>query len=299
MLTFNQLHTESAAQMQDSSAETLTIIKRAINQGAQKFGAILNREWRNTERTFSIVADQQFYQMPEDCIRIKSIQVEVGGVVYPLRLIEDEDTWNQLTMYRTSETSAVPECFYVKGDDQFGIYPIPSTSLSNKGTLSFERRMAQMSADDYTTGTITVANASAAIVGAGTTFTAQMVGRTLIVEDAGDQHGVGYRISAFTDATNITLENTYAGLSGASKTYRIGEVPDLPEEYHENLVDYACYRCYRRRNDTYAARDMKAAFDEGVMLCKQNYGSKTASQYYSPVKLRGGYVHSPREYHVE
>lgn len=278
MLTFQQIGDEVAAQTETTGdATTRILIDRAINQGAQKFGAILNREWRITEKTFSTVANQRYYQVPENCIRVKTIVITIGGVAYPLTEISDEDEWNDLI--KDTSPNDIPENFYLKGADLYGIWPTPATSTADAGLLKFEPRMRRMSAADYTAGNIQVTNDSTAVVGSGTTFTAQMVGRVLLVEDGGDQDGIGYKISAFTDTENITVENKYGGLSGPGKNYRIGEVPDLPDEYHESLVDYGCYRVYKRRRDRGHAADAKAAFDEAVIQCEESYSSMSSSQY--------------------
>lgn len=291
MLTFQNLYEEAQAQTEDDSTTSLVLIKRAINQGAKKFGAILNREWRNTEKTFGVVADQQYYQTPEDCIRVRSITVTIGGIDYPLTEVADEESWRWLN--QRSGTSAVPEVFFVKDDDQFGIYPKPSTTVAGAGLINYERKMRDMSQADYTTGTISVTNNSIAVVGVGTTFTQQMVGRFLhINDDSGD--GMWYQISAFTDTTHISLENTYSGLTASTQSYAIGEIPDIPEEFHEALIDYGCYRYYKRRRDSTLARDMKSSFDQSLSECMADYSSKTASQYVRPMKPRQGYVHINR-----
>jgi len=286
------LYQEVQEQVQDDSAASLVVIKRAINTGAKKFGAILNREWRNTNKTFSLVAGQQFYQTPEDCIRLKSVTVTISSIAYPLTLIEDEDTWNRLNM--TVTTSSVPEYFYIRGSDEFGIWPKPSASVSDAGSINYERRMRDMSQADYTTGTITITNNSAAVVGVATTFTALMVGRSVKVNDANGD-GMWYKISAFTDATNITLENTYAGATAGTLSYVIGELPDIPEECHESLIDYACYRYYMRRKDSQSAGGFKSLFDEALQECKSQYSSKTTSQYVRQVRVRTGFRYTYRD----
>jgi hypothetical protein len=298
-LTFNQLYTDTQEEAQDDSAATLTLIKRAINQGMQKFGAALNREWRNQRSTFSLVADQQYYQMPEDCIRPKTVVATIGDVDYPLTEEPDDDTWHLLNANSSSERSSIPERFKVEGSDLIGIWPVPSDNVSDAVTLRYESRMRKMTQADYTTGSITVANGSAAIVGSGTTFTEAMVGRTLFVEDGGDQDGIAYKIDAFIDATHVTLENYYAGSDGSGKSYRIGIIPDIPEEFHESLIDYALYRVYKRRKDRSLYRDCYVAFNQALEECRENYASSTSSTY---TKARrgpsAGYVHSQRDYHV-
>jgi hypothetical protein len=295
MLTFQQIGDEAAAQVEDTTTATRILIDRAINQGALKFGAVLNREVRVEYRTFTTVAQQQNYQMPENAIRPKTITVTVGGVLYPLTECADEDQWNRLN--ESVSYNDMPEFYHVRGSDLFGIWPIPSAG-GNTAEIGYESRMKRMSALDYITGTIAVTTNSQAVVGTTTTFTAQMVGRTLVVQDAGDNDGIPYKISAFTDTTHITLENYYNGLTGSGKSYVIGEVPDIPDEFHESLVDYALYRVYKRRRDRGMAKDCKAAFDEAVVLCQQTYSSASASQYARPVRVSFGYIHRRRDYTV-
>lgn len=278
MLTFNQMYSEAENQANDSDATSVSVIKRGLNQGMHKFGSILNREWRNHEVTFDIVASQQWYQMPEDCIRVQTITITIGGISYKLDEVVDDDTWGMLNV--RSQTSDAPRYFKVKGSDQFGIWPIPSTSHTGAGDLIFEKAMRDMVADDYTTGSIAVTNGSPNVVGSGTTFIAAMVGRKLAVDPTGGTgDGKWYTVASFTDATHITLENDYSGLTVSGANYLIGEVPDIPPEFHEALIDYALYRYYRRRKDLQTAKDLKSAFDEQLLLAEQNYSSSTSSQY--------------------
>ena len=292
MLTFNQIYSEVQSQTQDTDTiATLPMIKRAINQGMHKFGAILNRDWRNQERTFSTIASQQYYQMPEDAIRVKSLVVTVGGISYPLTEIVDEGYWQELN--RRVQRSTVPEYYYVKGSDQFGIWPIPS-SVST-ATLTFEWSMRDMTASDYSTGTILVTNGSNAITGTGVTFTYSMVGRTFFVDpDGGTGDGASYKVSAFTDAQHILLENNYAGQTATGQSFLIGQVPDIPDEFHEALIDYAAYRYYRRRRDLQTAKDLKSAFDEAILLCKEMYSSKSSSQYFRAPRRRNRFGNTDR-----
>jgi hypothetical protein len=261
------------------------LLKRAINQGAKKFGAILNREWRVSQATFSLVADQQYYQMPEDAIRPKALTVTIGSVTYPLTEIPTLDGWHDLN--RTVSTSTVPSHYFIGGSDEFGIWPVPAENQSSAATLVYERRMRDMAQANYTTGTVSITAGTAAVVGVGTTFTASMVGRYLSITD-GSADGMWYKLAGFVDSTNLTLENNYGGTTASGAAFAIGEIPDIPEEYHESLIDYACYRYYRRRRDIQLARDMKSAFDESLIECRSNYSSKTTSQYFRAARSRPG-----------
>jgi len=281
METFTELIEGAQGVSQDHSPSTEILFKKWINEGKRKFDDLLSREYRDQEKFFSTVADQRYYQLPEDAIRPSEIVITVGDIDYPLEEVADRKQWLYLTS--RPQSSDIPEYYFVKGSDQFGIYPTPSTSLASAGLLIYEPKSRDMQAADYTEGTVTVTNGSAVITGAGTSFTAQMVGRYLKLDDpAGD--GMGYRVAAFTDATTITLENVYAGSTASGQSYRIGEAPSIPEAYHDSLTDYALYRWYQRRKDRGNAADHKSIFAEALGACQATYASKSSSQYFRPVK---------------
>lgn len=68
----------------------------------------------------------------------------------------------------------------------------------------------------YSTGTVSATNGSAVISGAGTTFTAAMVGRYISIGDA-----VPQRIITFTSPTSITIDTAWAGASAANQTFDV------------------------------------------------------------------------------
>lgn len=68
---------------------------------------------------------------------------------------------------------------------------------------------------DYSTGTISVTNGSAAITGSGTTFTAPMAGKKININN------VFYTILSYTSATSIILSTNYTGTTASGLTYNI------------------------------------------------------------------------------
>lgn len=111
--------------------------------------------------------------------------------------------------------------------------------------------MMDPTVSNYTTGTISVTNGSAAVVGTGTTFVSGDVGKTLRVQGSNGSTDY-YRILSFTDATHITLASNYAGTTNASASYVIyrawsdtwkdfgsslyGTISDIPCEVYEDTV---------------------------------------------------------------
>lgn len=291
MLTFNQIYSETQTEVSDTSAASLVLIKRAINQGMRKFGAVLNRDWRVSYKTFGLVADQQYYQMPEDAIRIKNLRFPDSNAAPPIE-VQDEDAWNELNI--RTQTGAWADAFFVRGNDEFGLYPIPSTTVAAAGIIGYERRIRDMSVDDYSTGTVAVTNGSQVVTGTGTTFTQAMVGRTLLFTDANGD-GMGYKVVEYTSATSIKLENNYGGNTASGMSYILGEVPDIPEEYHESLVDYAMYRYLKRRKDKPGYSDSLNAFKNALAECQSIYSSKSTSNYFRAPRISRGYVHHNRD----
>lgn len=70
---------------------------------------------------------------------------------------------------------------------------------------------------EYTTGTASITNGSAAVTGTGTTFTAAMVGRKIRFNG----ETAYYRILSYTSATSITLEAPYQGSDDTDATFSV------------------------------------------------------------------------------
>ena len=112
------------------------------------------------------------------------------------------------------------------------IYPFPTAAgTADYGTFYYVKRVVDMQYDDYTTGTVTLTNASAVVTGASTTFTAAMVGRYI----KGNLDARWYELSTFTSTTVMGLKKTFQGTTASALAYTIGEMPLIPEEYHNLL----------------------------------------------------------------
>ena len=272
-LTFTDMQNLAKEVVGLTDAATVLKLKRDINVGAGKFLAALGREYNRKSRFTDSIANQQYYQLPEDAQKLKEIVYNNGDWKVPLEQIPDEFTWRQLNMMNTV---GLPTHYFIKGFDEVGLFPIPSSAVTDAIELVFSPKHVELTQDDYTTGTLTVTEGSQTITGSGTTFTSKMVGQFLQVTDGTD--GNWYRVSDFVSATVLTLENYYQGTSGATKTYRIGQVVDLPEEFAEAPSDYACYRHYLRRGDETKSSTFKTLFDSALEAAQNDYGNTTDSQ---------------------
>lgn len=274
-LTFSDQQTIAQEISGLTDAASLITFKRDINSGGTMFLAELGREYNRHSRFTDIVDGQQYYQMPEDALRLTAIIASTGSWLPPLEQIPDEEAWRMMNMF---QTYGLPSHYFIKGFDEIGLYPIPSQTVLDGLELVFSPKHLQLTESDFTTGTVTVINGSATVTHSATGFTPIMVGQWLETTDGTDSNW--YRITEFTDNATLQLENFYQGTSG-SKPFRIGQVMDMPEEFLEAPVDYAMYRHYVKRGEQQKAADFKALFDGSVDAAKDAYGQATNSQVIS------------------
>lgn len=194
----------------------------------------------------------------------------------PLKEVGDETTWRQMNQY--PQTSTIATHFFVRGGDEFGIYPIPSAAVSNSIELVYEPKHILLTADDYTTGTISLTNGSATVTGTGTTFTPAMANGSYVLQELSGNDGNYYRISGYSSGTSLTLENFYQGITTASATYRIGQVSKIPEEYQEAPVDYAMYRHFMGKNEMQNSGLFQKNWMASLEDAENTYGMSTGSQ---------------------
>lgn len=272
MLTFNDQYSMAQEITSDTSAAQLVIFKRDINEGGAMFLNRLGRKFNKEYKTANLVANQQYYQLPSDVLRISEVRCLNGTVYYSPQLVTSEEEWNRLNT--TTVSGSVPTHYYVRGFNEVGFYPIPSASVTSGLSVSFEPQHVLLSQADFTTGTVTVSNGSVTLTHSGTSFTTAMVGRYLQVTDGTD--GRWYRIASYTSSSVLSLENYYEGTSGSAKTYRIGEVMKIPQAYQDAPVYYAVDRFYLTQNDQTSAQRFATRFDMKVKSAKETYGRSTS-----------------------
>jgi hypothetical protein len=195
------------------------------------------KDWPFLERlrTLTTVASSQAYNLPHDCGQVRSIAVIVSSKRYTPRESPSRDHWDMLN--RSTFTSDIPEWYFVYGG-QVLLWPTPATS-SNTINVNQKCRVIDLNVADYTTGSIvSIANGGVAVIGTGTSWTERMAGRYIRItysDTANTGDGEWYEIASVTDTTHLTLVRAYGGTAIAAGTagYTIGQMPLLPEEFHE------------------------------------------------------------------
>ena len=235
-----------------------------------------------TSATTLTVASQQAYTFAYNIKRVKSVTVTVSDIVYPMKEVADWEYWNFLNQYGSNYTSDIAQFYFVNDETEIQIYPIPA-SASNTITVVFEKGIKDLSVADYTTGTasITTATSKYAITGGSTTWTAAMVGRYFKF----DSDNYWYEIATRTGNTAITIKRAFGGSDQSGDTYVIGEMPSIPEDYHDLLWLGAAGRYWTlKKEDNHAAFYLRQ-FKDGMEKMKQRYGYKSTGQYISNYRL--------------
>jgi hypothetical protein len=276
MITYTQLYKEVADNCGFSpttSSNSLTLAQRHINLALKKFKNASRRYWTRKEVTTNLVANQQYYTFPEDMVRITTVKATSGGLTMPITMIDSEELWNRINLV-PSMTVGIPTQGFIRGRNELGLYPIPSTNYTNGLIVSYESRQKDMSIEDLTTATLNVTNGSVSIVASsGTPFNQNMVGQWVSITDGSD--GNWYQITAYTDTTHISIENYYQGPTKSAVASIIASVPDIPEDYHQALIDYACYRYFLKRKDVATSADYKSLYQDALKDYKAVYAAKT------------------------
>lgn len=259
-----------------SDSTNTTRFKRDINTGGALITNLMQRQYNKKRLTADLVASQQYYQTSEDALQISQVIVQSSSSSQwrpPLEQVADENQWLKLNQI---PINGVPRYYFIRGFDEIGLYPIPSYSATTGIEIWLEPKFNSLSKDDITTGTVTVTNGSSTITHSGTSFTSDMVGRYFSVTDGTDANW--YKIGGYTSSSVLTLENYYQGVSGSGRTFKIGEIMDIPEEFLEAPVDYAMYRYFKRKREIGIANDFYNSFKEARDEIRERYSQTTSNQ---------------------
>lgn len=318
MLTYTGLQ-EEYQKLTDDSSENIEQGEKWINQSINTICNIQGGKLRFLEATkdMTTVADQEGYEIPNGFRKLIDLMVYSDdgsgsrSTIYSPEMVFDPTKWKLVKQYRLG-TSDVPYFTYVE-NQKYYIQPIPATT-GNKITLRGRLRVAPLNIADYTTGSIvSIANGGTAVVGTGTTWTADMVGRYLYIPQttaANGGDGMWYEIGGFTDATHITLLKPYEGTSIAAATasYIIGQVPVIPEAYQMAIVYRAAALYWDDKGEMEKAKRYWLKYDGGneagysdkvngfVLQMLQNEGETEEGSYVPPFGSQNNLPQAPYYY---
>lgn len=195
--------------------------------------------------TAAISVSIQFYPLPPNYSKLKSLTISVDSLKYTPKEILTIQEWNDLNVFPYS--ADIPNNFFIwPGGDhggQVGIWPIPSTT-GNIITFDYKFRVPDLSIADYATGNVSVATGAVAVVGTGTSFpitTNQQLESRWIQFAPPNGDNLWYQIYSVNSTTSLTLYQAYQGNGITSATansgsWTIGQMPLLMEDFHDMLL---------------------------------------------------------------
>ncbi len=283
------------------STDGTALLMQFWNDSRRAFAGISGGKWPwlEIEETALTVAGQEYVEIPNHIRRVITARqqngVLPGDVIYPLRLIFDQQRWDAILAALLGQ-SDVPFFAYQRNNRLY-IQPRPSTdglSVIMRGRL----KLRDVTIDDYTTGGIlTATTASTAIVGEGTAWTASMAGRYIRITDTdaadgGDEYW--YEIASVADATHITLTKNYQGTSITSGTaaYTIGQITYEPETYQMAPIYRALAQYWDFKEDMTLSQRYWRLYDGGVEagLSKEYGGLVSQALEESNESMEGNYI---------
>jgi hypothetical protein len=277
MRTFTTYRTDIAAQCNVSTSDTekMTVIDTYLNDSIKTICNLQGGKLRFLEATkdMTTVAGQESYQIPNGFRKLIDLWVYSGSTgastdtIYTPEMVFDPTKWKRILQYRLG-SSSTPYFTYVE-NQTYKIQPIPSVT-GNLIRLRGRLQTRDLTIPDYTIGTIvSIANGGTALVGSGTTWTADMVGRYVKITEttaANGGDGFWYQIGAYTSATALTLSKPYEGTSIAagSAAYTIGQCAVIPEAYDVGVVYRSTALYWDNQNDLARGKTYWMKYDGGM-----------------------------------
>lgn len=262
------------SQAQDQDATHLTQAKKTINLGIKKLETIIGMPPLEEERSI-LTTTSDSYALPERFIKLNELYVTVSSTRYYADHEYSDEAWGRFKRQSSATSDMLRSVFVRPGLHTFEIYPTPATA-GNTMKLIYHAFSKDLTAANYITGTITtLANLGTAITFSGTTLTASMVGRWILLPD-----GNWYKLATFTDTTHMSIQQQYQGseIVAGTETYIIGEIPRIPVGTHELPVYYALWQYYQGiKRDKVMAAYYKNLWDEGSLQAKADFGGRYTS----------------------
>lgn len=275
--TYTQLLNAYTSLTKDTTTANQQNGQARINNSVRTICNLQGGKLRFLEATSDMytVASQEEYQIPNKFRKLVDMYVysdsgaSDSSTIYSPEMVFDPTKWKLVLQYRYG-TQDVPYFTYVRRSS-FLIQPVPATT-GNLIRLVGRLQTNDMSIADYTTGTITsVASGGTAVVGSGTTWTRDMVGRVIQITQttaANGGDGFWYEIGGWTDATHITLLKPYEGtsISAATAAYTIGQAPVIPEAYEPAIIYRSVAQYWQENDDLQRAKMYWMMYDGGNEL---------------------------------
>lgn len=276
-LSWQQVWEKAQVISGDITSATLIQLKQDINTGYQRFNAATSRYFTRKQKFADIVANQQYYQIPVDAIRVSEVVIAVSSSFsIPLEQVRSEHEWRYMNEVNTLATNW-PSHYWVSGSNQIGIFPTPSQNLTNGFRYVYQPQDVDLTKDDYSTGTVSITADGTTVTGTSTVWTSTPhAGMYLEVTNGSD--GNQYEVDTVAGNTSLTLVTPYAGPTVSNASYKLVQLMIIPGEYSDIPLDYAMMRFFESRNNPNRAKYHQVNFESALADAEARYSSSSTSQ---------------------
>lgn len=269
MKTFTQMKSDVARLCGlDDSLDELFKIANDLNSGSQLLSSLARRYPVTKTKVTDLVAKQTSYQLSDDVLRITAVTVRDTELV-EIKSASEYLAVKKNCLFLTSR----PTYYFVKTPRQIEILPASSTNEPDGLKVIYEAKASRLYIDDYTVKVKLETNSDAVQAVAGDKFKSNVTDNCYM--SFSDNRMI--KIDRRLDDTHILLQNYYEGESSDDTTVTIGQSVDIPEEYHDAIVYYACQQFYLMRKDLQTAGYFKQLYDELIERYRTTYGLKSSS----------------------
>lgn len=281
MITWTDSYQKAQRLARDDDPGTLVQLKQDMNTGYQLFNAKLARYYTRKQQFTDLIANQQIYQTPIDCVRISGMTVMVSNTYQPpVKEVRSEYQWRGITSYR--QTSNWPAWYFMIGNDELALWPVPAQNVTNGLRFYYQPTAGDLSIDDITStstgATVTVTNGSVTVTASSSIFSSSLAGLSFQV--TGELDDTAYEIVA-ASATTLTLKSAYVLTSGSGKAWRIGQLSILPPQYVDAPMHYALGNYFSSQGNEQRSQFHMGVFNQLQQDCEEEYSSSISSNVIS------------------
>lgn len=281
MLTYTKMWKQAVGGMGIGTTDPyVATVKDDINMGIKLFKSAAQQYVTRKEVSADLKQGQQFYTFAPDVIRARNLRVNNGSLIFPIPTVESENDWNVLNVI-PQYAIFYPQFWFIRGPNEVGIWPIPSTTIPNALLIAYDARLQDLYLDDVLSSNVTFTNGSNTITCSDASFLPTMVGQKITIQDGTD--GNWYNIIGYTNSSTMAIDTIYSNPNHTTNSITIGSVPDFPEDYHKAPVFYALEQYFRsKRIDNDAADKYHALFMDLQEQYVGTFGDKESSQILMP-----------------
>lgn len=306
MITLDEALFDVQQATSDTTSDSQSKFVTWLNQGYQNILATFGRP--GIEKTINtttnvpsnpLAATDRSYQLPPDCLFVKTVKVQIGSRWYQLIEEESQEMWNYRTEYiyggipgeffinmnfgvASKELQIDPICTATSTNAQGATIGVPMQIVYESSDIrldhlgigpnpaySFMTTLASNLTFTYGTNTVT---ASAA------TFNNWMALGSTYVTTGDDGDGNYYKITAVNGTTSATIGNYYQGTNvTSSSSWSINQIMSLHVDMQDIPELWALYKYYGYKKDSKWRTQYQNEYNGRLQIAKGNWATKTRS----------------------